>query len=149
MAERANRTLVEMVRSIIVYSRVNQSLWAEAINTAVYIRDRCPTGKLGAKTPYEVWFGKKPNIQHLRTFGSFAVAFNKGNKINKFKAKGESYIMFGYSNEAKTKAYRLNDEANNKVLESPDVIFQENDITGNNVDETLPRPTRHNYIRYN
>lgn len=139
VAERANRTLVEMARSMMVYSQVNQSLWAEAINTAVYIRNRCPTRKLGDKTPYEVWFGRKPNIQHLRTFGSFAVALNKGNKGNKFKAKGENYIMVGYSNEAK--AYRLYDKANNRVVERRDVIFQENDFTGNNVDETLPRPT--------
>lgn len=43
IAERINRTLVEMARCMIQQSGVPQYLWAEAINTATYIRNHSPT----------------------------------------------------------------------------------------------------------
>ena len=54
-----------MARTMMAESGVAQSLWAEAINTAVYLRNRCPTKVLNDVTPYEVWFGRKPNGQIL------------------------------------------------------------------------------------
>ena len=59
VAERANRTLVEMARCMMVQSRVPTSLWAEAVNTACYIRNRCSSKHTGNKTPYELWTGKQ------------------------------------------------------------------------------------------
>lgn len=51
------------------------SLWAEAVNTACYLRNRVSStaSKDQTKTPYEVLLNKKPNLQHLRIFGSKAV----------------------------------------------------------------------------
>ena len=46
VAERANRTLVEMARSMIIHAGVEHHLWAVAVNTTVHIRNRCPTKKL-------------------------------------------------------------------------------------------------------
>jgi len=40
VAERANRTLVEMSKCLLVQSGLCESLWAEAVNTAVYLRNR-------------------------------------------------------------------------------------------------------------
>ena len=37
VAERRNRTLMEMVRSMMSYSPVPISLWGEALKTAMYI----------------------------------------------------------------------------------------------------------------
>ena len=59
MAERSNRTLIEMARSMMLHSEVNEYLWAEAVNAAAYICNRCPTKQLENKIPYEVWFGRK------------------------------------------------------------------------------------------
>lgn len=52
IAERKNRTLVEMARCLMIQSKLTTSFWGEAINTANYIRNRCPTSSLGGKTPY-------------------------------------------------------------------------------------------------
>lgn len=123
VAERGNRTLVEMARSMMVHAGVRQSLWAEAINTAVYIRNRCPTRKLQNMTPYEVWCGRKPSVKHLRTFGACAVALDKSGGKSKFEAKGKQFIMVGYSTTAK--AYRLYDTKKNKVFEHRDVLFDD------------------------
>ncbi|RVW75186.1 Retrovirus-related Pol polyprotein from transposon TNT 1-94 [Vitis vinifera] len=62
--ERRNRTLKDMVRSMISHSTLPKSLWGEAIKTAVYILNRVPS-KAVAKTPYELWTSKKPSIRHL------------------------------------------------------------------------------------
>lgn len=50
--------------------RIDQSLWAAKIDTAVYILNR--TGKSGIKdkSPFEVWFQKKTNLWPLRVIGS-------------------------------------------------------------------------------
>ena len=122
VAERANRTLVEMARSMLVESKMSQNLWAEAVNTAVYIRNRCTTKICGDKTPYEMWFGRKPTVQHFKVFGSTAVALNKAG-TPKFKAKGETFVMVGYSQTAK--AYRLYDPKKQLIVERRDVVFDE------------------------
>ena len=61
VAERRNRTLKDMVRSMISHSTLPESLWGEALKTAVYILNMVPT-KVTAKTPYELWTSKKPNL---------------------------------------------------------------------------------------
>jgi len=127
VAERANRTLVEMARSMLVHSGTNESLWGEAVRTAAYLRNRSETKALNCKTPYEVWTGKKPIVSHLRIFGSKAIALNKAHKM-KFRAKGTEYVMIGYSMTAK--AYRLYCPESKKVIESRDVVFLENDYGG-------------------
>ena len=50
-------------------------LWGEAMNTAIYTLNRCPTKAVEGKTLYEAWIGKKPSISHLRVFGCDAYAF--------------------------------------------------------------------------
>lgn len=122
VAERANRTLVEMARSMLIHANLPQNLWAEAVLTAVYLRNRSPTEILCDRTPYEVWYKRKPKVSHLRVFGSFAVALNNGQKT-KFDPRGKQYIMVGYSLVAK--AYRLFDRTNQTIVERRDVIFDE------------------------
>ena len=53
-----------MVRSMINHSSLPESLWGEAIKTVVYTLNQVPS-KVVAKTPYELWTRKKPNIRYL------------------------------------------------------------------------------------
>ena len=64
-AERLNRTLTELMRAMILEKDLPQTLWAEAINHAVYIRNRSPTRPLPGMTPIEAWTGNKPDLSHL------------------------------------------------------------------------------------
>lgn len=127
VAERANRTLVEMARCMLLQSKLPLSLWAEAINTASFIRNRCPTKALDNKTPFEMWNQRKPHLGFMRTFGTKATALRKGVKGNKFEAKGKSLIMVGYSSESK--AYRLWCPKTKTIIKSRDVRFLENVIS--------------------
>jgi len=70
VAERYNRTLIEGVRSMIHGSGMTLGFWGEAVLCFNYTRNRLPTsGRLGSRTPHEVWTGNVPTIGHLRPFG--------------------------------------------------------------------------------
>jgi hypothetical protein len=51
VAECANRTIVEMVRSIIHAQKLDKSFWMEAVVNEIYMRNRCPTRALERMTP--------------------------------------------------------------------------------------------------
>ena len=59
-----------MTRSMLKAKEIPKIFWGEAVSTVVYILNRCSTKKIVEKTPYEAWTGMKPNISHLRDFGS-------------------------------------------------------------------------------
>lgn len=123
VAERANRTLVEMARAMLNYAKLGEHFWAEAVKTAAYIRNRTVTKVLVDKTPYELWAGMRPSVEHFKVFGSTAVALDK-KQTKKVRSKGKEYIMIGYSETSK--GYRLYDLVSRKVIVSRDVIFLEN-----------------------
>ena len=68
VAERRNRTLMEMVRSMISMTNLPGFLWGEALKTALYILNRVPT-KAVPLTPFELWTGRKPSLNHLKVWG--------------------------------------------------------------------------------
>ena len=68
VAERRNRTLTDMVRSMLSNSNIPLFLWSEALKTAVYILNRVPT-KAVSKTPFELWKGWKPSLGHFHIWG--------------------------------------------------------------------------------
>ncbi|GBP95218.1 Retrovirus-related Pol polyprotein from transposon TNT 1-94 [Eumeta japonica] len=73
LAERMNRTLMERARCMLINSDLQKSYWAEAVSTAAYITNRCPTRALSYATPEEMWSGKKPDVSHLKIFGCEAM----------------------------------------------------------------------------
>ena len=70
VSERMNRTLVESARSMIAHAALSNIFWAEAISAAAYVRNRLPTASLKEReTPYERWYGRKPDVSYFRVFG--------------------------------------------------------------------------------
>ena len=65
VAERRNRTLLDMVWSMLSSSKLPKSLWAKALKTTMYILNRVPT-KAIPKTPFELLKGWKPSLQYMR-----------------------------------------------------------------------------------
>ena len=135
VAERANRTLVEMARCMLVHAGLAESYWGEAINCAAYIRNRTPTKALDDVTPYEVWTGKKPVVKHFKVFGCLAIALDKTEK-NKLRQKGKEYVMIGYDSESK--AYRLYDPEKRQTVVRRDVKFDEDVMMGANSNREVP-----------
>ena len=69
VVERRNRTLMDMVRSMMSYSNLPLGLWMEALKPAIHIPNRVPS-KSVPKTSYELWTGRVPSLQHLRVWGA-------------------------------------------------------------------------------
>ena len=125
-AERDNQTIVECARTMLHAKQLGVFLWAEAVNTAVYLLNRVPaTGEDDLKTPYEIWVGKKPDLGHVRVFGEESVPFGHVPKqfTQKFDARGKKIILVGYDGESTN--YRLYHPDTKKVTVSRNVVFHE------------------------
>jgi len=123
VVERRNRTLVEMARAMVVHKDCPKFLWGEATTTAVYILNRCPTKSVINMTPYEAIWNKKPDISHLRVFGSMVYAHKTQEKKDKLDETSIKCVLIGYSEQSK--AYRLMEPVSQKLIISRDVIINE------------------------
>ena len=68
VAERKNKTLLDMVRSMLSSSKLPKFLWTGALKTTAYILNWVPT-KVVSKTPFELFKGWKPSLRHMRIWG--------------------------------------------------------------------------------
>ena len=109
--------------SMLSDANLPKKFWAEALSTAVYLRNRSPTQAVHGKTPFEAWTNEKPNVSHFKAFGCLCYSHIAKDERQKFDVKSRKCIMLGYGTE--TKAYRLYDIAREKVFFSRDVIFNE------------------------
>ena len=123
VAERKNRTVVEMGRSMLKCKKLPNKFWAEAVATAVYILNISPTKAVMNKTPFEAWFERKPGVSHLRVFGSIAYALINPQKRTKLDNKFEKCIFIGYCTQSK--GYRLYNPENGQIVVSRNVLFDE------------------------
>ena len=123
VAERMNRTLVEAIRSMLSTSKLPHKFWAEALATAVYLRNRSPTKAVKGMTPFEAMTRERPNVEHLKTFGCVAYAHIPKDERQKLDSKSRKCIFLGYGTD--TKGYRLYDCDHSRVLYSRDVLFDE------------------------
>ncbi len=78
-AERAWRTLFEMVRCMLIESKLPKELWTYAVQTAAIIRNRCCNRRLG-QTPYYLMTGKKPDLSKMKAFGLECYAYKYDKK---------------------------------------------------------------------
>ena len=138
VAERLNRTLVNLVRSMLAHKHVNKRFWAEALDNAVYVRNRVTSRALPKNTtPHHLWAGKKPDVSHLRVFGSKCWYTLPAKQLHKLDARAREAMFLGYAKESK--AYKLWDGELCKVVVSRDVTFDESGYgsNGNITDATV------------
>ena len=72
VVERKNRTFVEMARTMLDEHMTPRRFWADAISTACYISNWIFLRSILNLTSYELHFGRKPKVSHLRVFGVVA-----------------------------------------------------------------------------
>ncbi len=125
VAERFNRTLLELARAMIIEKNLPTFLWDEAVAHAAYLRDRAPTRALNGKTPYEAWTGNKPNIAHLREFGCDVWVLDEDVRRSKLAPKSKKMIFVGFMDGSKSVRYY--DKATHKIKVSRNVAFNENE----------------------
>ena len=96
VAERRNRTIINMVRSMLKEKQLAKNLWGEAVETATYVLNRCPTKQLANKVPEEVWSGRKPSVSHMRVFGSLCYSHIPDQRRKKLDDKSQAMVFVGY-----------------------------------------------------
>lgn len=125
-AERLNRTLLDSARCMMQnLENLNAcDLWAEAINTANFIRNRLFTKSCQLDmTPFQTVFHSKPNLSHIRIFGCKAFVHKpKQRRTDKMETRAEEGVLVGYD---RGDAYRILLKNSKAVVISKDVSFFE------------------------
>ena len=70
LAERMNRTIVEMSRSMMYYMEIDRSWWGEAVMAVAYTINRIPNTALPNIGPFETLYESKADLSNFRVFGS-------------------------------------------------------------------------------
>ena len=123
VAERRNRTLLDMVRSMMSQVELPDSFWGFALLSAALTLNRSPT-KAANKTPYEIWKGRVPNLSFLRIWG--CDAYVKSKPDDKLAPRSEKCIFVGYPEETRGYYFYLRHE--NKVFVARDAVFLEKEF---------------------
>jgi len=130
VAERKNRTLTDLVNSMLDIAGLSKAWWGEAVLTSCHVLNRVPN-KNKDKTPYEEWIGRKPSLSYLRTWGCLAKVNVPINKKRKLGPKTVDCIFLGYAHQSI--AYRflvvksdVPDMYVDTIMESRDATFFEN-----------------------
>jgi transposase InsO family protein len=123
VAERKNRTVMNLVRSMLSEKKMPKNFWPEAVNWAIYMLNRSPTLAVKDVTPQEAWSGVKPTVEHFRVFGCISYAHIPDARRTKLTSKSLLCVLLGVSEESK--AYRLYDPTSKRIVVSRDVIFEE------------------------
>ena len=135
VAERRNRMLKDMVRSMISHSNLPKSLWGEALKTAVYILNRVPT-KATTKNPLELWIGKKPTLKHLHIWGCLAEAMPYRPHEKKLDSRTVSCYFIGYSK--RSRGYKFYDPTTKSIFEMRNArFFEDVEFDGGDKDRDL------------
>ncbi|GJR67012.1 retrotransposon protein, putative, ty1-copia subclass [Tanacetum coccineum] len=126
VSERRNRTLLDMVRSMMSQTTLPKSFWDYALETAARILNMVPTKKV-EKTPYEVWHGQAPKLSYLKVWGCEAlVKRDTLTKPDKLEPSTIKCIFIGYPKE--TMGYSFYYPPENKVLVARNAEFLENSL---------------------
>ncbi|GJX24935.1 retrotransposon protein, putative, ty1-copia subclass [Tanacetum coccineum] len=126
VSERGNRTLLDMVRSMMSQTTLPKSFWDYALETAARILNMVPTKKVD-KIPYEVWHGQAPKLSYLKVWGCEAlVKRDTLTKPDKLDPRSFRCIFVGYPKE--TMGYSFYSPSENKVFVARNAEFFENDL---------------------
>ncbi|UYV61655.1 hypothetical protein LAZ67_1005777 [Cordylochernes scorpioides] len=135
--ERDNCTIVEAARSMLNSRNLPGFFWAEACNTATHILNRSATKQTPGTTPYELFFGTKPNVANYKIFGCNAYMHIPKENRKKWDNKSIKLMFLGYENTSKN--FRLWDWKTRKIRISKDVTFDEKATTHSDRESTKPK----------
>jgi hypothetical protein len=100
-SEHAHQTIMNCARAIMADNKFPPKLWGECLLTSAYIKDQTPTHSLKDKTPFEVYYGKKPDVSHLREIGCKAFVLIQLTHTLKIYSQCVECVLVGYSQNSK------------------------------------------------
>ena len=128
VAERRWQTVGNMARCLLKQANLPNSFWVRAVDVAFYLTNRCLSSSLPPnKTPYELFYGRKPDVSNLKVFGCSAFRFLEvGIKKLDSKAVKEIFVGYGHTHDS----YYLYNPVSGKISHSRNVSFNEKEFIG-------------------
>ncbi|CAL2255491.1 unnamed protein product [Prunus armeniaca] len=126
VAERKNRTTVEMSKTMMKEKKLPYKFWGETVNITVYIHNRCPTKALDTITHFQAFSGRKPRIKHFKVFGSICFCHVPSQLRSKLEDSAVTCIFVGFGKCEK--GYRVYNLQTKKISTSRGVTFDENSL---------------------
>jgi transposase InsO family protein len=102
VAERKNRHLLEVARSLMFTMHVQKFLWGEAIKTATYLINRMPLCTLGYKTPTKCLLNSNEFVVPPKVFGCVCFVHDYRNSVGKLDSHALKCVFVGYSPSKKS-----------------------------------------------
>lgn len=124
ISEKAIQDITAMARTMMISKGVPNRMWAEALNTAVYINNRLFNNRIG-KTPFEMYFGVKPDLSHMKEFGSDVMQYIPSQFRNKLQPRSKLMKFVGYTESSSI--YRISNPDYSYVTEDKNLTFVKND----------------------
>ncbi|GJS84891.1 retrovirus-related pol polyprotein from transposon TNT 1-94 [Tanacetum coccineum] len=143
--ERRNRTLVEAARTMLIFSRLPEFLWAEAVATTCFTQNRSIIHTRHNKTPYELLRGRNPNVEYFHVFGSLCYPTNDRDDLGKMKPKADIVVFIGYSETSR--GFRIYNRRTKKIMETIHVKFDE--LTAMASEHDCLKPELQRFINHN
>lgn len=122
VAERYNRSVMDMSRCLMKEARVNKMYWPEIVQSAAFLKNRTLANTVEQKTPYEIFFGIRPSAKYLKLYGSRVyVRMPEQLRKTKWDNKSNLGVLLGYTEVG----YRV--LVNNRVITARHVDVVEED----------------------
>ena len=112
-----------MMQSMMSLANLLKIFWDYTLNTTIYTLNQILSKSVNF-TPYEIWCGRKPSLNHLRVWGCHVYVKRDG--LDKLGARSYKCHFVGYPRE--TKGYYFYYPLEKKVFVSRHAIFLENEI---------------------
>jgi len=135
VAESTIKTICTLARTMLLDSKLPRTFYGYALEAATHLYNRLPHDSNGGKSPYELFYGRRPPTDHLRRFGSKAyVLKHKQSQVGKSQTRADSGILIGY--DAARRAYKVLVPPR-RIIVSRDVQFDESDSALRGGESTL------------
>jgi hypothetical protein len=121
-AEIYNDKLANKARTLLYTSNLPAKFWSAALIHSVYLHNRLVNSETKT-TPYQAWFGKLPDLLHLKVFGSRVCVKRPGDRRCKLDLHDYTGIFLGYT--ATDKNIRYLDIESGVVKTSHHATFDE------------------------
>jgi hypothetical protein len=126
VAERWNRTVMQMANTMLYHARISPVLWSSAVAHANFLRNRLPTSARGGFTPYELYHNRLPRYDNLRTWGCYA--YKKLPKCNKTPGLPVRKRLIYVGDTANRIGFRCFDPIEFKFTTEYELIFDEDGV---------------------
>ena len=112
--------LLEQTQALLHSSKLPKNLWGETITHVVWLKNRTSTCALpDRKTPYEMLYGRKPNLRDLHEWGSdVLVHTTEGTKLDVLGG-----ITYGLATDELEKNRTTVTKFNSKVSSTDDTCY--------------------------